>query len=218
MQCRDFSLSVCSLRLSRSSKVGKDRSNEKGYSLFSVANSWSEEKKNYWFHFHNVELSGMVCLHCSGFSHMLQDACRLDVINLWFRLLSQDHICVLGVCRVIDQSLPPCRSYHYAARVLKLQQDRDYFCLLTKGQEDVHCRKSRGVLISHSTSAISRRPVSRCSLSPNLSLFMHTRNSSFASVQTPTEWPDLCIFTQVSPSSRFPTQPSAACVACEARN
>lgn len=64
-----------------------------------------------------------------------------------------------------------------------------------------------------------QRTLSDCFLSPNLSLFLHTRNRSFSSVQTPsTGWPDLCKFTHVPPSSQFATQSSPMCAACEARN
>lgn len=78
-RCRDFNLSVCSLRLSWSSKVGKDKSNEKGHSLCSVANFCSEEKKKIsWFHFHHVERSRLSPLlwfipHASGYMQTAWD-------------------------------------------------------------------------------------------------------------------------------------------------
>lgn len=92
------------------------------------------------------------------------------------------------------------------------------FTCFTRGHVGIACRNRGRVLICHLTSMISNITVSHCFLNPNVSLFMHIRNQSFASVQTPSDWSGISIFTHVPSSSKFATQPSTTCAACGARN
>lgn len=63
------------------------------------------------------------------------------------------------------------------------------FSSFTKGHEDPSLQEKGRVIISQNTSTIFKRTVFHFFLSPNLSLFMHTRNWWFAFMETPTNWP-----------------------------